>query len=136
MRLGDVEGRRGAVDAGVVHEDVDPPELGPRALRHGREVGASRDVGRHDADAAPEPFHLRGGALGPGAVELGDDDVGPHPRQLERGGPTDAAARAGDDRDLSAELHRPGSLTRAPALSSGRSRRASRGPDPVERRRR
>src|SRR2546422_196976 len=99
-----------------------------QAKNTAREVGASRDVGRHDADAAPEPLHLGGGALGPGAVQLGDDEVGPHPRELERGGAADPAARAGNDRDLSRELHDLGLRGRSSACtpSSASAGRAAR----------
>src|SRR2546427_8267937 len=81
------------------------PELRARALHHRGEVGARGDVGRDDARATPETLHLGGRALGPGPVQLGDDDASAHPRQLEGGGAADAAARAGDDRDLSLQLH-------------------------------
>jgi hypothetical protein len=65
------------------------------------QIGAGRHVGFHDADLAPEPLHLGGRALGSGLIHLGDDDVSAHSGQLERRSAADAAAGAGDDRDLS-----------------------------------
>ena len=101
MLLGDVEGRGRAIDAGVVHEDVDAPEVGLGAVHHGAQVGARGHIGLRHHGAAAEGAHFLGGALGARLVQLGDDDVGTQLRQLERGGAADTAAGAGDDRDLS-----------------------------------
>jgi hypothetical protein len=99
--LGDVQRERRAIDSGVVDEDVDPPELGARSLGHGLEVGARRHVGAHDAHAASQAFDLTGRTLRSRLVQLGDDDIGAHPGQLQRGGASDAAAGACNDRNVS-----------------------------------
>jgi hypothetical protein len=103
--LGDLERRRRAVDAGIVDEDVDPPELAARALDHRGEVGTLGDVGGGGDGASSHLPYLGGGAFRAGAIQLGDDDVRAQLCQLERGGASDAAARAGDDGDLSFQLH-------------------------------
>ena len=105
MLLGDLERQRRAVDAGVVHQDVDPPKLGAGALYHGGEGRARGDVGRHDAGTTPQGLHLTGCALSIGTVQLSDDDVGTQPRQFKGGGTADAASRTSDDGDLSFQLH-------------------------------
>src|SRR5262249_53321003 len=79
-------------------------ELAARSLRHGDEIGTPRDVRRQRECLAAEAAHVLGGALGPHRVELGDDDVGAEPRQLERGGAPDSATAAGDNGDASGAL--------------------------------
>ena len=103
--LGDVEGQGGPVDPRVVDEDVDPPEFPAGAIRHRLEVRARGDVGGHDEHAPPEALDLGGRAIGARPIELGDHDIRAHPRQLESGGASNAAAGAGDDGDLSVQLH-------------------------------
>ena len=97
MLLGDVEGQGGPVDPRVVDEDVDPAEFPAGAIRHRPEVRARGDVGGHDEHAPA--------AIGARPIELGDHDVRAHPGQLEGGGASNAAAGAGDDGDLSVQVH-------------------------------
>ena len=63
-------------------------------------------VGSASAAAARAALTSPAVRSAPGLVQLGDDDVRAEPGQLERGGAADAAARAGDDRDLSGQLPR------------------------------
>ena len=91
---------------GVVDEDVDAAEalegaggdgldlrLVAHVARHGQRPAAGRlDLGGDLVDRAGE-------LLRRGLAARGDDDGAARPRQAERDGPADAAARAGDDGD-------------------------------------
>src|SRR5207302_7965081 len=103
--LGDVECRRRAIDAGVVHKDINPAELGASLLDHGPEIIASRDIHPHHKRATAKATQFRRGVLGVRPIQLGHNDVRAHARQLERGGAPDATAGSGDYRNLSLQLH-------------------------------
>jgi len=121
--LGNLERWCCAIDAGVIHKDVNPTKLGARLLDHGPEILAGRDVCRHYQRAMAKATHLRRGALGVLPIYLSHDDVRTHAPQLERGGAADATTGAGDDGDLSFQLH----LTLLIATDRGRSRRPAHG---------
>jgi hypothetical protein len=67
-----------------------------RLLDHGPEILAGRDVRRHHQRATVKTTYLSRSALRIHPIELGDNDVRTHLRQLERDGATNAAAGAGD----------------------------------------
>ena len=95
-----VEERPGDGAAGVVHDDVEPAELvDGTAHERDHRVVLDHVGGDHERRAAEVP-DLPGHDLellgGPGR----EQDVGTRLGQRERRGGADAAARAGDDRDL------------------------------------
>src|SRR5215472_2158291 len=111
--LGDLERLRGAIDAGIVDENVDSSEFGARPLDHGAEIPAGRDVGWNCKRATIEAAHFGCGSLSVSPIQLSHDDVRAHARQFERGRAADAAACASHYRDLALQLHMI--LPRAPS---------------------
>ena len=94
------------VDAGIVEQDVDRPEL---ARRLGGEGSPGRDVGDVDRavhGAPAERADLAGGLVGLGIiVQMAKGDVRALGGEGERRGATDPARAAGDQGDFSRELH-------------------------------
>src|SRR4029077_20205900 len=139
VRLAHVRGVHRLVDARVVHQDVDAPPLGHRAIGHGPQIGEAGDVGLERERPPPALAHLLGGALAGGPVHLGHHHVGAHAGQLQRDGAADVAARAGDDRGLPLEFHRGGLAQQQPPAMDAllrwiSSRRTSSGPWTKQRR--
>ena len=61
--LGDVECRRRAIDAGVVHKCINPAELGECPLDHRTEIIAGRDIRLHHKRTTAQATQFRRGAL-------------------------------------------------------------------------
>src|SRR5262249_54740479 len=96
-----------AHQSGVVDENVEPAELGKRALDHQANRVIALDVERdaeHAAALAAELAASLGVALG---ILARHDHMRALGQELGRTGPADADARAGDDGDavLEAEVH-------------------------------
>ena len=85
-------------DAGIVEDDVQPPELLFGSGDHGVTVARLRDVGR-DRDAAAA-LECRDGIARRGDLDVDRHDAGAVPREKERGLTADAAAGARDQCDL------------------------------------
>jgi len=98
-----------AREAGIVDQDVDAAEGFECSLHQAFHVGGVRHVSG-DADGREAAALQRGAAVGGGLrVDIRDDDARAFLGQRARGFGADAAARAGDDRDLvrQSELHVP-----------------------------
>ena len=94
--FGDADHRQAR--AGVVDEAVDAAEARQRLRDHRLDVGFAGDVGSDEADAEP-PLERRAFGLAPGR----GDDRRPLLDKDFRDSFADAAGRAGDDGDLSAQ---------------------------------
>src|SRR5205085_2937771 len=87
------------VERGVVHEDVERPEVRDRRLRARLGRLWIRDAGG-DADRVTLPVGLLHGPLGTFLAGLGHDDLRALAEKPLRVGEADPLARARDDRDL------------------------------------
>jgi hypothetical protein len=103
--LGNVEGRRRAIDAGVVHEGINPAELAERLLDHRPEIIAGRDIRPHYKRATAEATQFRRSAIGVRPIQLSHHDVRAHARQFRCGGTADTTASSGDYGNLSLQFH-------------------------------
>ena len=99
----------------VVHEDVDAPELVQRAFDDQRRGVGVEQVGDDPDDAHTVRLAFVRGLLQRRRVPGVQHDVGALAGEVERDLPSDAATRAGDDRDAVAqpELHHPSAATRS-----------------------
>ena len=110
----------------VVDQHVDPPELGVRALGEGLDLAPVADVAGHrEGAAAGRLADLLGGRLAGGELAAGDDHVGARLREGQDHGAPEAAAAAGDQRDLAAQVEeaaqhssRSASSTKSPTTTS------------------
>src|SRR5690606_34851877 len=97
-----IEDRGARFDAGVVHHDVEPPEMGDSRVDKLVQIVDLADV-CIDADglAAELSDRLLQFRSGLGVNDIVDDETGgPLPSQLKNDGLTDSAVAAGDDRNL------------------------------------
>src|SRR5690606_13062279 len=118
LLVGELEERHDGLDARVVDEDVDGTELLPHAVDHGLDVGPARDVALHgDRPAAAAP-DVGSGFLGlRGLADVVDGDVGALLGEDLGDAAADAAAAAGDERNLVLESHGDASPARRPPSS-------------------
>ncbi len=96
--------REALADPGVIHDDVEPSELGERARHrrlHRRPVG---DIGRDREAASCQGFDA--GARLEGRLEVDRRHVGAHRRQTQGDRLPDAAAGARHEGDLTGEVGR------------------------------
>ena len=96
--VGELEQRRGGVDAGGVHPDVQPPRLGERVTRRARAPTPPR-ARRRGRDCVRSPIAgcaPRAAAL---FVDVGDDDRRAGLGEPGAAGAPDSAGATGDDRD-------------------------------------
>src|SRR4051812_46180763 len=94
--------RRVVGAAGVVHPDVQPPQLGDG--RGGQSLGSvAAQVGRHLQRPAAAGAHLLGHRGDLRRTARRHHDVGPRFGKRERDGPADPAAGAGDHSDPAVE---------------------------------
>ena len=107
--------------AGVVDEDIDPPERVYSLAQHGLDRGFVGHIGLDAQRAAAERLHFVGDGCGVerfiillGCVEVHvvDDHIGAHFRQMQHIGPAQAARAAGDERDFVGEFHETSSVLR------------------------
>ena len=90
------------VDAGVVHQDVEPAEAVDGRGDHRRPAGHVADVvGQGDRGVA----EVGGHGLDLGGEDVGEHDLGPLGDEEPGLGLALAARRAGDDRDLALETN-------------------------------
>ena len=121
---GHVQQRRGhGRDAGVVDQDVDPPELGDRDVDQRRALVPVADVAAHRQRPATQGLDLRDHPVARRELAAGDDHVGPRLGEAQGHGPSEALAPAGDDHDLAI-----GPEGRDGHLSPRRERRPARSP--------
>ena len=98
-------------DRRVVQQDVDPSEV--LVGRRGKALGVLlfRDVGPECQSLTSEARDLLRHFPGLFLADVGDDDLGPFPRESESVRPSDALTRAGDDGHLVFQAaHRTGSI--------------------------
>ena len=88
------------VDAGIVDQDGDAPDLGLDLFRHGHAVVAFGDVERVAFRLAAGGFDLPCGLGRRLAVDVERHDLRAFARIAERDGAADARAGAGDRRDV------------------------------------
>ena len=88
-------------DPGVVHEDVDLPELVRGGLGHLLRLFELDGVVGGDLSLAPGVLHGLRGLLGGLGVDVVHHDGGTLLRQPKGRGPADPSAGSGDDRHLS-----------------------------------
>ena len=88
------------VARGVVHEDVDPPETIYRRGDEGVHLLGVANVGRLPQRLPALALDQADGLVQRLRPPACDDDAGPEARELEREGAAEAAAPAGDERDL------------------------------------
>ena len=104
MRERHLVDRRVALQAGVVDEDVDGPELLDGAAEHVRDFRFHGDVGAQRQRSAARPRDVVGDldrlVL---AVPVVDDDIGARLAERDGDGLADSRIRAGDERLLSSE---------------------------------
>ena len=106
LLLGEGLERLADVDAGIVEQDVDRPELARRLGGEGPPGGDVGDVDRAVQGAPAERADLAGGLVGLGpVVEMAKGDVRALGREGQRRGAADAARAAGDQSDFSREFH-------------------------------
>ena len=126
------------VEAGVVDEHVEAAVRRLHRAEHGGHVLAARDVGGDRRAPPRRPLTISAGhRLGGGAVHVGDVDVRALGREQLRGGPADAGAGAGHQRDAALKtFHRSPSSSCGWALAAGWARRraTSRASSPAPRR--
>jgi hypothetical protein len=70
----------GALEGGVVHQDVDAAELADGPVDHGAAVGGVGDVARHQHAAAPRRLDVAGGLAGVrvlSLVQVADQEIAP-----------------------------------------------------------
>ena len=96
------EDARAAADPGVVHQERDLAEIGEGEVPQALDVDRLADVDDAEADVARmrrEPRHPILGRFEHRGVGIGHHDLHAEAGELHCGGKTDAARRAGDDRD-------------------------------------
>ena len=84
--------------------EVEPTELGHRALDHALDRGGIGDVGGLEHGAAAVLLHQLCRLRAAGLVDVGDDHARAPCREQTRRGPPDARRRPGDDGDLAREV--------------------------------
>src|SRR5205823_5894929 len=94
----------GAFDTGIVEEAVDLAVGVEGGLHISLNVGGFGNVGGDDLRLAALLADDAGGRLGADGVAVDDDDLGAALGEGEGGGPADAVAGAGDQRDLAGEI--------------------------------
>jgi hypothetical protein len=126
VALGVGEWVSAGVDAGVVADEVDAPELAQRALEQRLDGGALRDVGVHGQRTHPALAQLGAGLLGGGEVDVGHDDLHPLPRQRAADPPADPARAPRHHGHPAPELPHacplplvPGAILREPKRAGG-----------------
>ena len=92
------------IDAGVVDEDVDPPQLAQRARDHGRDGGLVGDIRRHCYRLDTVLRELGGSSKRLRFIASDNRDIGAGLRQSPRHAEADAAIAAGDDGNLAGKI--------------------------------
>jgi hypothetical protein len=99
-----VEKVRDHVDAGVIDDEVDLPEVGGDFMSVGLHRVALRDVERVAVRFDAELLARGRGLLSVGGVDVGDGELGAAAGELERERPADPRPGARDDGDLLVEV--------------------------------
>src|SRR5262249_30640355 len=106
--VGEIEEGDDGFDTGVVDEAIDGAELIPHAIDHAFDFGAVGDVGFHRDRAAAFASDFGGDVLGGLCTRnVVHGDIGALFREDFRDPFADSAARSGNERDFSFELHHP-----------------------------
>ena len=106
--LSGVEDRRPCFDAGVVHHDVEPPEISDRRIDKLLQIRGLADVGVNAERPAAKLGDLLFLCLRRFRVnDIVDDHACALARQLKTDRSTDTAVAAGDDRNLVLQRHAP-----------------------------
>ena len=106
LRFRGVENRRSRFDAGVVHHDVNAPELSHCSVDEHLQVGDPTDVGVDGDHPIVERNNLTFQGLG--RIEVGDivyDDAGASAGETERDRLADPTVASRDNRDLIFQRH-------------------------------
>src|SRR5579883_279129 len=112
--------RRPGIDAGIVDDDVEPAEARRCRLDDAKDGRAIADIEDKGARLAARRGDLPGNALRRLAAAIGDRNGGSRESEEPGDGGTDAASRAGDQRDLAVEAKGGDLRHSAPPLSSAR----------------
>ena len=100
----DVLGEIRGAEAGVVDEDVEPPELGCHTVDGRRDLVELADVHRDPQRAPAHRADLGLEVLGRGWIEEAESHVGPGVGEGERDCPAQAAGGSGDERGLARQV--------------------------------
>ena len=112
------EDARAALDFRIVHQERNLAEIGEGQVLEALDVRGLADVGDAETDIAGmgrEPRHPILGHLERAGVGVGHDDFHAESGEPRRGGKTDAARRAGDDRDPAGAERGGGEACEAPS---------------------